>query len=98
MPATFALTVRVEIALPPEARTTLVGLIEPTRFGDDNVRVNDMLPLKPPMLLSEIVDVAFVPVPIERIGVFEEIEKSGTPTFSVRLCDSVPVLPVIVTV
>jgi hypothetical protein len=97
LPATFARTVRVASVLPPAARTALVGLIEPMRLADDNVIVNDMLPPKPPMLLSEIVEVALAPVPIERVGMFEEMEKSGTLTVSVRLCERVPILPVTVT-
>ena len=88
---------RVERVLPPEARTMFVGLIEPTRLADDKVRVNDMLPLKPPMLLSEIVEVALAAVLIERVDVLEEMEKSGTLTVSIRLCERVPILPVTVT-
>ncbi len=74
-----------------------MGLIEPMRFADGNVIVSDMLPLKPPILLSEIVEVVLALVPIEMVGVLEEMEKSGTLTVSVRVCERDPILHVTVT-
>ncbi len=90
--------VRVDDPDPPEERLTLVGPRDAVKLGDETEVDSDTMPEKLLRLVRFIVAVPEEPEEIVRLEGLLEVLKSGILTFTVTLCERVPMVAVMVTV
>jgi len=92
------LTVRVEEAVPPGLRGTLAGLTEAVRPEGVTDVERPIVPVKPARLFRVTVEVPELPACTVRVLGLDEIVKSPTPTVTVAVWESGPLVAGIVTV
>ncbi len=89
---------RVEEAVPPGLKRTLVGLTEAVRPEGATDVERLIVPVKPARLLRVIVEVPELPACSVTVLGLDKIVKSPTPTVTVAVWESGPLVAVIVTV
>ena len=100
MPMVPELTVSVDVAVPPEPRTRLVGLtvaVKPVPAATDR----ETVPVNPPRLVAVRVDVPEEPASMLTVAPLEARVKSAVcETVRARLteCERLPLVPVTTTV
>lgn len=102
MPAIAELTVRIDVAAPPEESVTLAGLTVAVRFAGDTEVVSETMPANPFRLDREIVDALDDPAVNPSVDGLAEVVKSGavgevTVTISFTECEREPLVPATVT-
>jgi len=96
LPIVPELIVRVELAAPPDVRTTLVGVRDAlSPLEAESVR--EIVPAKPLMEVNVIVDVLVWPGLALMVAGLALTPKSGTVNVTVTECDRLPLLPVTMT-
>lgn len=101
MPASVELTVKIDVAEPPELTLTLVGLREVVRPDGDDETVRDMVPVKLFRLVRVTVDVAEAPVCTETVvGLAAMLKSLAVLTVTEIVTEWVrdPLVPVTITV
>ncbi len=89
---------RVEEAVPPELRGTLVGLTEAVKPEGVTDVERLIVPVKPARLLRVMVEVPELPACTVIVLGLDETVKSPTPTVTVAVWESGPLVAVMVTV
>ncbi len=91
-------TVRIDEFVPPGVKVRLDGFVDALRLVEFTEVEILIVPPKPPELVIVKVEVPDEPAVMVRLEGFAFIVKSPTPTETVDVCDSEPLVVLIVTV